>query len=180
MNNRIDLKKYVPIIYLDILEMDKIIEVDEKLLERMDELTEEVKNNQFVKTANEQGVLDFENILGIRADTELENLAFRKDRILSYLSRTLPYTYRYLLQTLDLILGKGNYTITPDFNNYKIFLLVTIPTYGAYKELKRTLINIVPANILMEITNDFRYITTNTMYISGTVNQSITIQLESE
>lgn len=156
------LSSFVPSIYKDVVEMDEIINSEEKI---MDIARTEMSNafaNTFVLSANESGILMFESMLGIIADVYAEDLEFRRQRVLNRLSMSPPFTFRFLKQKLDEIIGPGLWTAYIDFDNYTLYIESSATDQNWYSEIEFTVNRVKPCNMVF----------TNVPYTAAVINLS--------
>lgn len=106
-----------------------------------------IYNNTFIKLADVQGIEQFEALFGIVALPDTESLDFRRQRIIMRLNSQLPYTYRYLEQKLNDILGEGNWEATLTYNTYTLEINLVVPGKEWYGELINLLDTVLPCNI---------------------------------
>lgn len=143
-----DLKRYVPIVYNGIQEMDNIINTEQQ---EIDTLYGEMKlayNRQTVINADEKGIALYEAILNINSDSTTESLEFRKQKVILQLTTAPPFSFNFLLQQLDKIAGRENYKAWIDFNNYTLYIQSETSNKLWFNELTLLLARIKPANIL--------------------------------
>lgn len=143
-----DLKRYVPIVYNGIQEMDNIINTEQQ---EIDTLYGEMKlayNRQTVINADEKGISLYEAILNINSDSSAESLEFRKQKVILQLTTAPPFSFNFLLQQLDKIAGRENYKAWIDFNNYTLYVQSETSNKLWFNELTLLLARIKPANIL--------------------------------
>lgn len=143
-----DLKRYVPIVYNGIQEMDNIINTEQQ---EIDTLYGEMKlayNRQTVINADEKGISLYEAILNINSDSSAESLEFRKQKVILQLTTAPPFSFNFLLQQLDKIAGRENYKSWIDFNNYTLYIQSETSNKLWFNELTLLLARIKPANIL--------------------------------
>lgn len=145
MNN---LKTYLPRIYKNILEFDKLIETENELFNSINSETNKVKDNQYVLTADLDGIIMYEQMLEIIANPAIEDIEFRKNRIINRLSMTLPFTFRFLKQRLDEIIGKDRWKAYLDFDNYTLYVESSAVNQIWYHEVLVTVNKLKPANIV--------------------------------
>lgn len=143
-----DLKIYLPRIYKNILEFDKLIETENELFSSINSETNKVKNNQYVLTADLDGIIMYEKILGITANPAIEDIEFRRNRIINRLSMTVPFTMRFLKNRLDEIIGKDRWTAYLDFDNYTLYIESAAENQVWYHEILVTVNKLKPANIV--------------------------------
>lgn len=142
------LSDLVPNLYNNNLEMNNIIYSEEQELEN--NLKKDI-DDKFVDTfaikATEKGIANFEKIFNIKSNTYTEDLAFRRERIMSRLVSQIPYTEKYLIHRLNAILGQGNWDYTIDYNNYNLTINSLIPGKDWYREILDFLNKIIPCNM---------------------------------
>lgn len=145
MNN---LKIYLPYIYKNILEFDKLMISENKLFNLVDQQTTKVRNNQYVLTADIDGIELYEQMLDIIANPAIESIEFRRNRIINRLSMTPPFTMRFLYSKLDEIIGKNMWTAYLDFDNYTLYIESAADNQMWYHEILVTVNKLKPANIV--------------------------------
>lgn len=138
---------YLPDLYKFNIEMNNIINSEEIELESglKPDIDIAFKNN-FVTTADEQGIEQFEKILNIEYGSG-ESLDFRKQRIFLRLNSDIPFTETYLVNQLNKILGKGNWSYNIDYNSYTLVVSSIIPGKNWKDELIAFLDRTIPCNI---------------------------------
>ena len=67
------------------------------------------------------------------------------------INSNVPYTYNWLIKTLNEAIGKENYKIETDFENYKMLIHFRLEYTEAAEMLNQNLIKQIPANIKMDI-----------------------------
>lgn len=111
---------------------------------------QQVYENQFVYTANEDGIARFESELGIypREDANLED---RRFEVLTKLRNRPPYTKRTLKLLLDSLLGIGMYDLKISTNNYMVSVAVELKRKNQVNALADLLRRVIPANMFFKI-----------------------------
>jgi hypothetical protein len=145
MNN---LKIYLPKIYENILEFDNLMEAENELFNNLNLETNKVKNNQYVLTADLDGIKLYEQMLDIIANPAIEDIEFRRKRIINRLSMTPPFTMRSLYGMLDQIIGRDRWTAYLDFDNYTLYIESAADNQMWYHEILVTVNKLKPANIV--------------------------------
>lgn len=145
MNN---LKIYVPSIYDGVEEFDNIMDTEQNLLQTAEDALITAEHNQFVVTSEPSGVAQFEKQLGIIPNPAIEDIEFRKERIINRLSTKPPYTFNYLKQKLNELIGVGKYNTWLDTNNYTLYIESSARNQIWAQEIAVTLNAIKPANIV--------------------------------
>ncbi|MEG1803545.1 MAG: putative phage tail protein [Lachnospiraceae bacterium] len=148
MNNSRKCSSYVPQIYSGFVEMEELISAEDVILDNAEIEKNNLQNNQFVLTANEYGIEQYENMLSIIPNPSTETLEFRRDRIINRLSMTPPFTFRFLKKKLDEIIGVGKWKAYIDFSNYTLYVESSANNQIWFEEIIITMSNLKPANIV--------------------------------
>ena len=143
------LKKYLPEFISEIKEfqeLDKIcsIEIDE-LREKLLQL----QNNQFIETANDEGLRKYEQTLNI---AYVEDEAVRRFNILNKYNSTIPFTMMWLTNTLNTTLGKGNFLLDMNYDKYTLTISVVASKEHLISSLYKDLRKKIPCNLVLNIT----------------------------
>ena len=130
-----------------IFEFQEIARVENNELTAMKTQKIKVLDNQFVLTADKDGLLMFENLYGIIAKNT-DTINFRHERILSRMQSESVYTERFLRMQLDNLIGEGLYTLDFDYNAYTITLNSAAESQSYAQEVALLVSKIKPANML--------------------------------
>lgn len=147
MNSR-KVSEYTPGIYNGFQEYETVIQVSDKLLDSLEEAIDDLRNNQFISSATEEGVAEYESMLGIIANPVTESLEFRRERLINRLSTMPPFTIRFLKNKLSEILGEGKYVAYVDYANYTIYVESSVENQIWFNEIMITMTNVKPANMI--------------------------------
>ena len=142
------LEYYVPTIYKDVLEIDKLIKSEDYLFDILVSILDEEYRRMFVQTCDEIGVQRFEQLMEIAANPSIETLDFRKERILTRCNATLPYTTIWLKIYLNSVLGQYNYDLNIDYDNDIITLYGYMLDYSWARESANVINQIKPCNMV--------------------------------
>lgn len=153
MLRTVSLIDYLPKFLQESREFQELLAAENPDVQALEDETEILKDNQFILTCNEDGIKNFERLLGITAAAD-ESLAFRIARVLARWNDTTPYTLRVFLAKLDLLCGEGNYILTTNFNEYELSLEVYLTQNGQVAELEYLLYYMIPANLLVTTRNE--------------------------
>lgn len=145
MSNRIS--KSQPHYEREIFEFKEIARVESAQLDGVDTQREKIFLNQFVLTADADGLAMFENLYNIISEPT-DTLQFRRERILLRIQLQPPFTLRYLKQQLDKIIGVGKYTVDIDYNNYTLTVNSAAENQSYAQEVAVVIGKIKPANIV--------------------------------
>lgn len=142
----INIKNYFPRIYEGVLETDALIQVENELLQGLKDELDLCLLNQYILSTDERTIAAHEEALKIINSSN--DLDFRRQRIISRLSDTVPYTLNALKLKLNSLLGEGNYFISVDNNNYTIFLESYSLNQNWLHEVHVTIHKYKPANMI--------------------------------
>lgn len=122
----------------------------------------EVDVNQFLMTANEEGIARYERMANIRARPS-ESLEVRRSRLLNKFSTYVPYNHYWLKSRLDAVLGEGEhgYEIVDDLLKLK----TNANEIDSIKSLRRELRQDIPAT--MDITIGLERSTQQQMHVGS-------------
>lgn len=143
-----DIKQYLPNIYDAILEFEGLIASENTLFDNLDTETEKVRDNQYVLTADIDGIIAYEKMLNIIPKPTTETIEFRRQRIINRLSTVPPFTFRFLKQRLDEIIGVDRYTASIDYPNYTLYIESSAENQEWFHEILVTITKLKPANIV--------------------------------
>ena len=143
-----DIKQYLPNIYDTILEFEELIASENTLFDNLDAETKKVRDNQYVLTAGIDGIIAYEKMLNINPNPATETIEFRRQRIINRLSMVPPFTFRFLKQRLDEIIGVDRYTVSIDYPNYTLYLESSAENQAWFHEIHVTVTKLKPANIV--------------------------------
>lgn len=141
-----DISNYFPNYYDNIKEIDVLKDVENNEFDTAHKIFQTVYKNQFVVTCDENGIVKYENLLGIVANPSTETLQFRIDRVINRLNQNPPYTMNFLKKLLDDLLGKSKYNIY--VNDYTLYLESFVVNQQWFEEIRLTINAIKPCNIV--------------------------------
>lgn len=147
-----DPRKYLPSIYTGIREIDVLSEAEKGVLKYILEEYQQILANQFVLTANQKGIEQFENILGIAPDRTLD-LSMRRQKVISKMSSSNVFTLKALKNNLKDICDYGEYALLMDYENFFMGLTVRIGRKGMLDALYDLLYTMLPAHVGFDIKN---------------------------
>mgnify|MGYP003253938342 CR=1 FL=1 len=129
----------------------EIQELDKALTPELDELNhtiQQIQKNQFVETANHKGLSYYERMLKIKPDKDME---VRRFNILAKFNSTIPFTMRWLQNTLNSTIGKGSYLL--DLNHANYTLTISIMKHKEYliTHLRQEVEDKLPAHLILVI-----------------------------
>lgn len=144
-----ELLSYIPDYLREYDEMKAVQQVLQTEIQRLEDETEAVFYNQFIKECDLRGIKRYEDMLKLQCldDTELAN---RKLKLLSRWNRKIPYTRVVLKEELALLCGKDGYTldIRPDKT---IIVKVALKNKSSFAEVAKMLEEFVPCNMVINL-----------------------------
>ena len=142
------LSSFVPSVYKGIVEMDELTFAEENVMSVARKEMIAAFSNTFVLTADESGIIMFEKMLNIISNAHTEDLEFRRQRILNRMSMSPPFTFRFLKQKLNEIIGEGAWTAYIDFDNYTLYVESSASDQNWHYEVTLTINRIKPCNMV--------------------------------
>ena len=143
-----DLKQYLPWLYKDIVEMNALMDTEDSLFSKLMDEYIRGRNNQYILTADEQGIRIFEDIINIVPDPSTETLDFRRQRLINRFRTQPPFTFRWLQGKLNEIIGVGKWNAWVDNENYTLYIESSAEDQKWFQEISITVNNTKPANII--------------------------------
>lgn len=144
----VKMKRYFPRFYDGYVEIDAIIDTEDKAFEEIGVNFRRAINNQFIKLADETGISAYEVLFDVVADPSTETLEERRDRLLNRVSVIPYYTTIFLRNRLDSLIGAGLYNLIIDYDNYTLYLESAAKNQLYYNEIAVLMSNIKPCNIV--------------------------------
>ena len=142
-----EILKHYPYFERNIAEFQKISEAESAELLSAKTQKDKILANQFVMTADNDGILMFEKLYGIIANPG-ESLQFRRERILNRIRLLPPFTETFLRALLDKFIGEGSYTLAVDYANYIIYINYGFLDENIKKEISIIIDKIKPSNMI--------------------------------
>lgn len=144
----VKMKRYFPRFYDGYVEIDAIIDTEDKAFEEIGVNFRRAINNQFIKLADETGISAYEVLFDVIADPSTETLEERRDRLLNRVSVIPYYTTIFLRNRLDSLIGAGLYNLIIDYDNYTLYLESAAKNQLYYNEIAVLMSNTKPCNIV--------------------------------
>lgn len=129
-------------------EMQEIARVEDMQFGRMDDCMNKILNNAFIEDADEYGIKKYESLLGIVPETD-DSITSRRARVLLYWNNTIPYTYKNLIEKLNMYCGVNNYDVEADLEHY--YLSLSIYEKINIEEIEKFLETMLPCNIVYDV-----------------------------
>ena len=138
--------EYMPPYLKNVLEFNKIFDAEDIEVDDMRLLIDKVLREVIVKKATSYGLDRYEKIYGIT--NKAETIEARRMNILFKMNNKVPYTLKWLINTLNESVGENNYKLTA--KNYELYIKINLEYTEAAEMLKSNLIKQIPANIKLD------------------------------
>lgn len=179
MIREVNLLSFLPEFVQEYREIKHIMNSEQPEIQKLEDETEIIKNNQFILSCDTDGIARFENLLGITPKPD-DTLNARKSRAITRWNDSIPYTYKGLKEKLNVMSGEGNYLLIPSFNEYGLEIVVSLPLSGQADELDYMLSYMIPANIVVTSRNNMVRTMTGTVHGGGTTIETSNFTLQSK
>lgn len=136
----------MPEYFRPIIEFREILKAHGYSLDKLDETSEKVKDNNYIATCDEETIAYYEKLLGITyrfGDT----MEYRRTRVLQKYNTIVPFSIEFLRDKLTELYGEDGYEMSVDSVACKLKIKVTSDHYGAIDLLYDLLWDVVPAHI---------------------------------
>lgn len=141
------IQSYVPSVYTNFTEMDELVQAeDSSLTNAYSELTNLV-NNQFVVTADDEGLHQYETLFDI-VSTPSETVEFRRQRLINRFSMMPPFSYRFFEGKLNEIIGAGKWSMTVNNATRTLTIESSASDQAWFTEVLITVGRLKPANMV--------------------------------
>lgn len=151
MIREVDLLDYLPGYIQEYPEIKAIMNTEEPDVQLLEDLTEQVKDDMFIRFTDEQGIARYEKMLKITPldDDKLED---RQAKVLSIYNNNTICTYRALIERLTLLCGEGNFSTELIASDYQLNVAIGLTSKKMYKVVEDMLKNMIPAHIVWSLT----------------------------
>lgn len=164
MSNLLRLKNLLPNYYDNVYEMDVLTQIEQPMLDNLEMLIEQERNNHFATIANEEGIEMFEALLGIK-DVAGKDLETRRYDVIMRLLPPKPVTMSYLREVLTAL--NINATLKVDTKRFHVDVETRTMDNTALQRLTLLLKRLLPANMTYTAFN-FQTASTTGQVIAGT------------
>lgn len=143
-----DLKQHLPSLYNNILEANVLVDTENSLFSELEAEIKKVKDDQYVVTATLEGIEAYEKMLKIVPNPLTQSIEFRRTRIINRLSMIPPFSFKFLCQRLDEIIGVNKWEASVDYSNYTLYIESSAADQLWFHEIFVTVSKLKPANIV--------------------------------
>lgn len=172
MAKAIDLLSYWMPILRNLKDFKEIAKAEEPELILILEAIEQTLANMYIETANEAGIERFEKIVGIIPEKG-DTLSVRRFNVLSKWNNDGVYTVEKLAEMLTAFCGEGNYEIIERYNEYIIEIVTHLAIKDAFERVSGLLRDVIPCNLVLELSNIIDELCTQSIYIGGVVTTAM-------
>ena len=142
------LKKYVPEFVSNIKEFQELDKAMSLEVDKLRNKLEQLQENQFIETANEEGLRKYEQLLGLNTTNDVE---LRRFNILNKYNSTIPFSMMWLRNMLNTTVGRGDFLMELDNAKYILTIGVVKNKEHLIDTLKKDLRKKIPANMVLNI-----------------------------
>lgn len=162
----VNLIEHLPLFIQNFREIQQIMTAENPEFQLVVDESEKIKKNQFIETSDLVGIRRFEKMLNI-VPTVDDTLESRISRVLTRWNDVIPYTYRALVQKLAQLCDGLNFSINPNFNEYKMEIITHLEMSGQVDELQRLLGYMIPVNLELTSRNEIYCNSSNEFYLAA-------------
>lgn len=143
-----DMLPLLPPVYRNVQDYQQICDAEKAEFDLLANSVEEIQNNFFFQTMDEDSVAQWEKVFHIVAVPEKESLEFRRQRVMTRIATRPPYTLGFLYQKLDELIGAGGWTCSITYPLYELRLATSAKNQSYYDEVTHLINQIKPAHIV--------------------------------
>lgn len=122
--------------------------IENELFSNLKTETDRIINNQTILTADEEGIKTYEKMLDIIANPSTEDLEFRRDRVLNRFSMRTPFTFEFLKERFNEIIGLNKWDAYIDYDNYILYVESSADNQEWHHEILVTVTSLKPVNMI--------------------------------
>ena len=168
MTREVDLVSYLPPFLAEFKEIAVTLEAENPEFVLVWDAAERVLSNEFIETADEYGISRFEKVLNILPSTE-DTLESRRARVQARWFNTIPYTMKSFLAKLISLCGDSDFTVTKEYQNYKVEILTNLELFGQVEELEHMIDGMIPCNMIVISLNEIPCDAVGVAFVAGGV-----------
>lgn len=142
-----DIMGLYPDMVKDIREFKVLAEVEGGAAYEAEKAIEKVWAEQFIETADSDGLAYYERIMGITRG-DMDSLQERRFRVLARTSENAPYTIKSLNNYLTALCGKDGYTLERSVSEYSVSVKVALTSKKNLAAVKALLERVLPVNMV--------------------------------
>lgn len=139
---------YLPTFLREYAELRGVMDGEQPEFERAWNAADAVLDNQFIYTADSDGLSRWESLLGITPKGTY-TLDERRFNILTRINQELPYTLPQLRVMLEALCGTGNYTAR--VTDYVLLVKIALVAKNSFDDVADLLDRITPVNMVIDL-----------------------------
>lgn len=147
--------KYLPDILDEYIELQKLDAIESILLDEALELKNKMIQNQWIESADFDGLKRFANIASVTQNIDDFSLEELREYIFFIWNNSAPYTYEDLVDWLDSYCGVDMYQINFDYNKYYLRIVVELSIEDKIDFIYEKIRAMVPANIVVDVHGNY-------------------------
>lgn len=160
----VKLSDYLPDFMKSYSELNEIMKSEDPEFNLLYGILKNELFNQFIETADIEGIKVFESILNINVDETLD-LNTRRFNIINLWGGELPYTHRNLMKKLNQLCGENGYKLEIKHNEYTVNIITSFIDNNRKNFLLNSLRNIIPANMIIANSNEVNVVIKTEVYV---------------
>lgn len=167
-----ELLKYLPDFMQKYKEIQEIMKVEKIVIDQLWKEYIRAFRNNFINYADKDGIELFEKMMNIKANIN-DSLEVRKQNILIKWNSQPPYTWRFLINFLNSILGEGTNEPVRNLEIQELRIISHITTIGTISSTYDTLRYLIPANMTLIFDNKLNQKGNGKLHLGSCVMTSI-------
>ena len=158
--------EYLPRELRDIKEFIALFSVLEAECEEMQGEVDRAYKNQFIKTADEEGISRLEKLYGITGKFS-DSLDTRRFKLQTMSVGMLPSTEKKLREMLEYLCGDDGFEFLSSYNNFHVKIRVALEKKECFLDVLNLCRNVVPANMVVDLSLMYTQIQAISGYTHG-------------
>lgn len=142
--------QYLPAAVESLWEFEKLGEIESPILQEAAEAKEKLIQNQWILTAEREGLLRFAKMIPLQNAEKMETEVLRQEVLYRWNCHS-PYTQFHLLDWLDGCCGTDGYQAFLYQEEYRLRLLLELREKEKKSFLEKHLRKIIPANLVLQV-----------------------------
>lgn len=164
-------KRYRPIFLKDNVTTDKLFIVEKEEMTSAVSVFQRLVKNAYVKTADVEGIQNYENMLNIKPNADY-SLEIRRANILNKLLFKAPFTRQRLNAILYTIYGQGGYIFEIYPSTYTVIIDINTIVPEIYLQFSSDVRAVVPVNMTLIFSIQYTYMYLRRHYTYGQLTDS--------
>lgn len=151
MDKEINILEHLPPVLREIKEYVEVANIENPVLNAMWKNVENIINNRFIATSNEEGLSRREKMLHMNVPST-ETIETRRFGLMARYQEQAPYTNKVIRQLLDSLLGEGRYTFERNTAEKWIKVRLELTVKGQFEAVEMMLERVSPQNMVLHVT----------------------------